>query len=73
VDTKTLEINASQYSKIFFSKCSYSNAENGIQDDILWDGSEQSGEGVSVSITPWREFASEVYRPSYIFRTRKCD
>jgi hypothetical protein len=32
-----------------FLKCCYSNAENGIQDDILWDSSEQSGEAESSS------------------------
>jgi hypothetical protein len=32
-----------------FSKCCLSNAEDGTQDDILWDDSEQSGEGASFS------------------------
>jgi hypothetical protein len=32
-----------------FIKCSLSNVEDGTQDDILWDDSEQSGEGASSS------------------------
>jgi hypothetical protein len=32
-----------------FLKCFLSNAEDGTQDDILWDDSEQSGEGASAS------------------------
>jgi hypothetical protein len=32
-----------------FLKCCLSNAEDGIQDDILWDDSEQSGKGASSS------------------------
>jgi hypothetical protein len=32
-----------------FLKCGLSNAEDGKQDDILWDDSEQSGEGASFS------------------------
>jgi hypothetical protein len=30
-----------------FLKCCLSNEEDGTQDDILWDDSEQSGEGAS--------------------------
>jgi hypothetical protein len=32
-----------------FLKCCLSNVEDGIQDDILWDDGEQSGEGASSS------------------------
>jgi hypothetical protein len=32
-----------------FLKYSLSNVEDGMQDDILWDDSEQSSEGVSSS------------------------
>jgi hypothetical protein len=32
-----------------FLKCCLSNVEDGIQDDILWNDSEQSGEGTSSS------------------------
>jgi hypothetical protein len=32
-----------------FLKCCLSNVEDGIQYDILWDDSEQSGEGASSS------------------------
>jgi hypothetical protein len=32
-----------------FLNCCVSNAEDGMQDDILWDDSEQSGEGASSS------------------------
>jgi hypothetical protein len=32
-----------------FIKCCLSNAEDGTQDDILWDDSEQSGKGASSS------------------------
>jgi hypothetical protein len=36
------------YSKIIL-KCCLSNAEDGMQHDILWDDGEQSGEGTSSS------------------------
>jgi hypothetical protein len=45
---KSFERSASQYYSIFF-KCCLSNVEDGMQDDILWDNSEQSGEGASSS------------------------
>jgi hypothetical protein len=32
-----------------FLKCRLSNAEDGTQDDTVWDDSEQSGEGASSS------------------------
>jgi hypothetical protein len=32
-----------------FLKCCFSNAKDGTQDGILWDDSEQSGEGASSS------------------------
>jgi hypothetical protein len=32
-----------------FLKCFFSNLEDGMQDDILWDNSEQSGESASSS------------------------
>jgi hypothetical protein len=32
-----------------FLKCCLSNAEDGTQDDVLWDDSERSGEGASTS------------------------
>jgi hypothetical protein len=34
---------------ISFLKCCLSKGEDGMQDDILWDNSEQSGEGASSS------------------------
>jgi hypothetical protein len=43
---KEVPINIIQKS---FLKCCLSNVEDGMQDDILWDDSEQSGEGASSS------------------------
>jgi hypothetical protein len=45
-----LERSASQYySKIVFKMLSVYNVEDGTQDDILWDDSEQSGKSASSS------------------------
>jgi hypothetical protein len=58
VDIKSFEIGASQYySKILYKGC-FSNAEDGMQDDSLWDDSEQSGEG-----TPFSENLSATETP----------
>jgi hypothetical protein len=49
VDIKSLERSAIQfYSKIIL-KCCLSNVADGMQVDILWDDSEQRGEGASSS------------------------
>jgi hypothetical protein len=39
-----------------FLKCCLSNTEDGTQDGILWDGSEENGEGASSSES---EYATE--------------
>jgi hypothetical protein len=43
---KEVHVNTSPKS---FLKCCLSNAEDGTQDDILWNKSEESGEGASSS------------------------
>jgi hypothetical protein len=49
VDIKSLERNGSQYYSEIVLKCCLSNAEDGRQDGILCDDSEQSSDGASSS------------------------
>jgi hypothetical protein len=49
VDIESLERSASQYNSKIILKCCLSNVEDGMQDNILCDDSEQSGEDASSS------------------------